>query len=88
MRGAFKVMHHLKYAQYIERVETGLKSNPSCFFKFANLKLAVSGYPSAMFLVGACARYAQQIADLFDEYFQCVYVRDQFAEGFQCGRQC
>jgi hypothetical protein len=50
LRGAFKGMHCLKYAQYIERIEAGLKSKPSCFFKFANLKRNSSGYPSAMFL--------------------------------------
>jgi hypothetical protein len=38
LRGAFKGMHRLKYAQYIERVEAGLKSNTCCFFNFANLK--------------------------------------------------
>jgi hypothetical protein len=49
LRGAFKGMHRLKYAQYIERIEAGLKSNPRCLFRFANLKLNSSGYPSAMF---------------------------------------
>jgi hypothetical protein len=31
-------VHHLKYAHYIEKIEAGFKSNPRCFFKFANLK--------------------------------------------------
>jgi hypothetical protein len=35
LRGAFRGMNRLKYAQYIERVETRIKSNPCCFFKFA-----------------------------------------------------
>jgi hypothetical protein len=48
LRGAFKGMHRLKYAQYIGRVEAGLKSNRHCFFKFVNLKRNSSGYPSAM----------------------------------------
>jgi hypothetical protein len=37
LRGAFKGIHHLKYAQYIERVEDGLKSI-DCFNRYANLK--------------------------------------------------
>jgi hypothetical protein len=82
LRGAFKGMHRLKYAQYIERVEAGLKSNPRCFFKFANLKRNTSGYPFAMFLGGACERNAQEMADLFGEYFQGVYVRDSSQEDF------
>jgi hypothetical protein len=82
LRGAFNGMHRLKYAQYIERVEAGLKSNPRCFFKFANLKRNTSGYPFAMFLGGACERNAQEMADLFGEYFQGVYVRDSSQEDF------
>jgi hypothetical protein len=38
LSGVFKGMHRLKYSQYIERIEAGLKSNPRSFFKFANLK--------------------------------------------------
>jgi hypothetical protein len=43
LRGAFEGWHRLKYAQYIERVEVGLKSNPRCFIKIANLKRNFSG---------------------------------------------
>jgi hypothetical protein len=35
-----------------------------------------------MFLRGACARNAQEIADLVGEYFQGVYVRDNSQEDF------
>jgi hypothetical protein len=62
-----------RLAQYIERVETGIKSNPRCFFKFSNLKRNSSGYPSAVF---------QEIADLLGEYSQGVYVRDNSQEDF------
>jgi hypothetical protein len=71
--GAFKGMHRLKYAQYFERIEVGLKSNPRGFFKFTNLKRNSSGYPS---------RNAQEIANLFGEYFQGVYVMDDSWEDF------
>jgi hypothetical protein len=67
-------MYRLKYAQYIERIEAGLKSNSCCFF--LNLKRNSSGYQFAMFLGDTCARNAQGIANLFGEYFQGVYVRD------------
>jgi hypothetical protein len=52
---AFKAMHRLKYAQYIERVEAGLKS------QIANLKRNSNGYSSAMFLSDACTRNVQEI---------------------------
>jgi hypothetical protein len=82
VRGAFKGMHRLKYAQYIERIEAGLKSNPRSFFKFANLKRNSSGYPFAMFLGDTCVRNAQEISNLFGKYFQGVYVRDDSQEDF------
>jgi hypothetical protein len=56
-------MHRLKYAQYIERIEAGLKSNHRCFFKFTNLWRNSSGYPSAMFLGDTCAHNAQEIIE-------------------------
>jgi hypothetical protein len=75
----------LKYAQYeaqyiLESVKVGFKSNPRCFFKFANLKRNSSGYSSAMFLDDTCGRNALEIADLFGEYFQSVYVSDNLQE--------
>jgi predicted glycosyltransferase involved in capsule biosynthesis len=70
------------YALYIERVEAGLKSNPRCFFKFANLKRNSSSYPSTMLLGDACARNAKEIADWFNKYFQGVYVKDNSQKGF------
>jgi hypothetical protein len=72
----------LKYAQYIERIEAGLTSNPRCFFKFVNLKQNSSGYLSAMFLGATCARNAQEIANLFGEYFQDVYMMDDLQDDF------
>jgi hypothetical protein len=88
LRGFFKGMHGLKYAQYIERVEADLKSNPLSFFKFANLKRNSSDYVSAMFLGDTCARNAQEIVDLFGGYLHGVYMRDHLQEGFHCGRWC
>jgi hypothetical protein len=35
-----------------------------------------------MFLDDTCARNAQDIANLFGEYFQSVYVRDDSQENF------
>jgi hypothetical protein len=63
LRGAFKGVHRLKYAQNIERIEAGLKYNLRCFFKFANLKQNSSAKSSAMFLGDTCTRNAQEIAN-------------------------
>jgi hypothetical protein len=59
----------LKYAQYIKRVEDGLKSNPqlSIFFFFFFSFCHVSGF--------AHVYNAQEIENLFGEYFQGVHVK-------------
>jgi hypothetical protein len=75
-------MHHLKYAQYIEKIGAGLKSNPRCFFKFANFEQNNCGYSLVMSLGYTCARNTQKIANLFGEYFQGVYMRDDLQEDF------
>jgi hypothetical protein len=59
LRGTFKGVTCLKYAQYIERIEDSLKSYPRGFFKFANLKRKSSDYPSAMFLARVTHRKLQ-----------------------------
>jgi hypothetical protein len=38
LRRDFKSLHRLKYAQYIVRIEGGLKNNPQEFFKYADIK--------------------------------------------------
>jgi hypothetical protein len=60
----FKCLHRVKYAQYIERERSGIKTNPRIFFRFADIKKNSTGYPSAMFVGVECARYSQGIADV------------------------
>jgi hypothetical protein len=74
----FNCLHRLKYAQYIVRIEGGLKNNPRGFFKYADMKCNADGYPSSMFLGNDCAQDTQSIANLFAEFFQSVYVRDDW----------
>jgi hypothetical protein len=74
----FKSLHRLKYAQYIVRIEGGLKNNPRGFFKYADMKRNASGYPSSMFLRNDSARDSQSIANLFAEFIQSVYLRDDW----------
>jgi hypothetical protein len=60
----------------LKKIEAGLKNNFRCLFKFANLKQNSNVYPSAMFLGDTCTCNAKEIANLFGEYFQDVFVRD------------
>jgi hypothetical protein len=78
LRRDFKSLHRLKYAQYIVRIESGLKNNPRGFFKYADMKRNASGYLSSMFLGSDCFRDSQSIANLFAVFFQSVYVRDDW----------
>jgi hypothetical protein len=41
----------MKYDLYIERIESGIKSDPRTFFKFANMKRNSSGYPEKIKLL-------------------------------------
>jgi hypothetical protein len=36
------VLHRLKHQEYIENVESGIKTNPRIFFKFADIYLFIS----------------------------------------------
>jgi hypothetical protein len=78
LRRDFKGLHRLKYAQYIVRIEGGLKNTPRGFFKYADMKHNASGYPSSMFLGSNCAQDSQSIANLFAGFFQSLYVRDDW----------
>jgi hypothetical protein len=69
-------MHRLKYDQYIKKIESNIKTVPRSFFKFADMKRNTSGYPSTMFLEDQTARDPQEIANLFANFFQSVYVKD------------
>jgi hypothetical protein len=78
LMGDFQSLHRLKYAQYIVRIESGLKNNPRGFFMYADMKRNASGYPSSMFLGSNCAWDSHNIADLFAGFFQCVYVQEDW----------
>jgi hypothetical protein len=78
LRRDFKSLHLLKYAQYIVRIESGLKKIPRRFFKYADMKHNATGYPSSMFFGIDCARDSQSIANLFAGFFQSVYERDDW----------
>jgi hypothetical protein len=70
----FKILHRLKYAYSIGRIEGGWKNNPQGFVKYADMKRNASGYPLSMFLRSDCARVSQSIANLFAVFFQSVYI--------------
>jgi hypothetical protein len=76
LRRNFKGLHRLQCAQYIVRIEGGLKNNPRIFFKYADMKRCASGYPWSIFLGSDCARDSHSIANLFAGFFQSVYVQD------------
>jgi Reverse transcriptase (RNA-dependent DNA polymerase) len=76
LRRDFKSLHHIKYEQYIQKIEDNIKTDPRTFFKFADMKRNSCGYPSAMFLNDDAARSPQEIANLFAKFFQSVYVKD------------
>ena len=76
LRCDFKLLHRLKYMEYIGKIESGIKTDPRKFFKFADMKRNSSGYPSTMFFKNQAARNPEELANLFAKFFQEVYVKD------------
>jgi hypothetical protein len=72
--GATLSLHRLQYAQYIMRIEGGLKNKLRGFFKCADMKR------NAIFLENDCARDSQSIGNLFAGFFQSVYLRDDLIQ--------
>ncbi len=76
LRSNFKVIHRIKYNQYIEKIEENIKNDPRSFFRYANFKRNSNGYPSSLFYGSQTARDTLDIANLFAKFFQSVYVED------------
>jgi hypothetical protein len=66
----------MKYDMYIDWIESGIKSNPRSFFKFANMNRNSSGYPSSMFFESQSARGPVKVVNWFVEFFHAVYVKE------------
>jgi hypothetical protein len=69
-------------------MESGIKTNPWSFFRFADMKRNQTGFPSTMLISVEGAPNSQDITDLFAGYFQGVYVNDvsvDNADGYDKG---
>jgi hypothetical protein len=69
-------------------MESGIKTNPWNFFRFADMKRNSTGFPSTMFIGVEGAPNSQGIADLFASYFQGVFENDvsvENADGYNEG---
>jgi hypothetical protein len=71
----FKILHRLKYVQYIVRIEGRFAKLSSRIFQVCRHEAYyASGYPSSVFLRNDCARDLQSIADLFAGVFFKAYT--------------
>jgi hypothetical protein len=76
LREEFSQKNDVLNGQYIASYAEKLKSNPSSFWKFVNEKRSTNGFPKQMTFADRTGSSAGDIAKLFGEYFQEVYVVD------------
>jgi hypothetical protein len=67
LRCDLKSLHRLKSAQYIVRIESGLKNNPWVFFKYTYMKLNAIGGLSSMFMRRLCVRDSKSIENVWPD---------------------
>lgn len=62
------------YSQYIERIESSIKSDPKTFWSFINTKKNLTRIPGSVYNNGTHYSNAQEIVDGFGSFFHDVYV--------------
>lgn len=70
LRTNFKNLHRQKHTEYLNKIESELKSNPQSFFQYVNTKRKSSGYPPSMYFNNECAQGPQEIANLFSNFIR------------------
>jgi hypothetical protein len=75
-RAEYKALHRQEYENYLEDVESNIKSDPKKFFEFANYKKKTIGLPSSMKHNGQTGNSSSAICELFANFFESVYEED------------
>lgn len=75
LRRAFDKEQRRAYRNYISQLENNLISNPKLFWPFVDVKRKCSGYPQMMSLNDVTASNAEDICELFADFFQSVYKK-------------
>lgn len=70
----------MNYANYVSKYATKLKSDPKTFWRFVNEKRKINGIPTSMSLNDKHGESPKDVANLFAEHFESVYVEDSGTE--------
>lgn len=72
----------VRQSEYIDEVQRNIASNPKEFWKFARLSSKTSNYPGQMNYGGRHADTTANIVELFADYFESLYTRDEIPWNF------
>ena len=73
LRAQCKTLAVICFNQYLRGIDLGLQNNPKSFWKYISDKRSCHSLPNSMFYKQDSATSAQEIADLFKEFFSTVY---------------
>lgn len=75
LRREFKDVEASCYNLYIERAEGNITLSSKCFWSFLQSKYKVHSMPDSLYLDDQNAHDGQHIADLFNTFFESVFVK-------------
>lgn len=73
----FNELNDRLYQNHINRIQENIKSDPAEFWKFARINGGNDKYPSRMNYGDKTGLSTSEIVNLFAEYFESIYVRDE-----------
>lgn len=72
----FNELNDALHKQYIDKIQSDIKTNPADFWKFAKIGNKHSTYPNQMRYSDNCGHSLEEIVELFANYFESIYVAD------------
>lgn len=78
----FKTLSDRCQNEYIDKVQSNIKSNAAEFWKYAKLVSKSSTYPSVMHYADTTADTVGDIVELFADYFESTYFNDEESTDF------
>lgn len=76
LRAKIKSMESSCYKLFISRTENNIRYNSKSFWSFLKSKTNINGIPNTVFLGNSVGNSGKEVADLFNTYFQSVFVKN------------
>lgn len=79
----FNELHEKLQTEYIDQVQQNIVQNPAEFWSYAKMKQKRTKYPIEMQLNGEKGVNPKEVVELFADYFESIYVKDEDATVFE-----